>query len=74
MLTDFVIPVSVRSVEASLEGWPYLRVYCWECGSEINVTGYARLARCGGCRASERQQAREDAHRDRFPEESDDEG
>jgi len=58
---DFTIPVSVRDTDESTAGWPYRNAYCYECGSRVNVTGIGFLARCGGCRASERQQARIEA-------------
>lgn len=73
MSPDFTIPASLRSVDASLEGWPRERRYCWECGATAGVTESGRMARCGGCRASERQQMREDAYRETHEREDDDE-
>lgn len=58
------IPISLRSPSKSLEGWPFERPgACWECGAPIQSTGAYQY--CGGCRASMRQQAREDARPDR---------
>lgn len=70
---EFTIPQSVRSVTASLKCWPRARLYCWECGATVNLSGVGRLCRCSGCRASERQQMREEAYRERFEREDDDE-
>ena len=50
------IPESIKRPELSLTGWPYQRIYCWECGSQWNVTGVGRMAICSGCHASMRQQ------------------
>jgi len=76
-LRGFAIPLSIRDVSESVDGWPHRNAYCYECGSRENVSGIGFLARCGGCRASERQQARIEApearREERYDERSDDE-
>lgn len=68
---ECAIPVSVRSPSVSLTGWPFEKpaTECWECSAPLPVGLFGPYQFCGGCRASQRQQAREDAHRERFPEE-----
>lgn len=61
-MDDFTIPESVRNTTLSLSGWPFIKPEdrCWECGSTQSLGSYAFHLYCGGCRASLRQQARQD--------------
>ena len=59
---------SVWPVECSIPAFllkPTPETECWECSSTVNLASMGVHVYCGGCRASMRQQASEDAYRDR---------